>query len=319
LVSCLAELEVSAGNWTRAEELISDLAEINEGTVAFEVLSGVRGLLNVLRGQLETGLHNAEQGFTLASAMQLVDFVVLNARVIGLANLSIGDAAAAHAHLAPITSMAEDFGMLEPGVLRFLPDDIESLIRIGDLDQAGRLLDSFEANSQRLSRISGNAASYRCRGLLLAARGNLNDACDFAGRSAELFRQLGLPFELGRSQLVVGEILRRARRKRLAHDALTSAEAIFAGLGSPIWEQRAHEEQLRIGMRIRRDIEGGIELTNAERRVADLVVVGLTNREVAEKLFMAQRTVEAHLTKIFRKLGVRSRLQLAKVYTSHSA
>ena len=86
-----------------------------------------------------------------------------------------------------------------------------------------------------------------------------------------------------------------------------------------MWEERAREELGRLGLRSTRTAAGGTELTEAERRVADLVAAGLSNAEVAARLFMARRTVEAHLSRIYRKLGVRSRTQLLRAYPSPSS
>ena len=152
--------------------------------------------------------------------------------------------------------------------------------------------------------------------LLLAARGDLEAADAAVDGALERHRTLPMPFEQGRTLLVAGEIARRARRKRRAQEVIEAAIAIFGKLGAPVWEERAREELGRLGLRTTRTTRGGTELTEAEHRVAELVAAGLSNAEVAARLFMAQRTVEAHLSKIYRKLGVRSRTQLLGVYQS---
>jgi DNA-binding CsgD family transcriptional regulator len=102
-------------------------------------------------------------------------------------------------------------------------------------------------------------------------------------------------------------ILRRARQKRAARDAIGAALAEFEDLGAATWVERARDELGRIGGRTRE--EG---LTAAERRVAALVAAGRTNREVADQLFLGERTVAGHLTRVYAKLGVRSRTELAR-------
>ncbi len=314
LVCTLAELEIWSGNWPGADDILRDLALNSEGTVAFEILSGVRGLLRVLRGQIEDGRRDAEQGFAITSSMGLPEFMMINARTLAVADLSLGDAKAAHERLAPLTELALTIGMTEPGLLRFIPDDIEAMIRFGLMEEGGDLLEFFESHSTRLGRLSGLAASYRCRGLYLAAHGEVDRACEAAEKSVSLYQQLSMPFDVARSELTVGDFHRRARRKRLANEHMMSAETIFEGLGAPLWTQMAREARGRIGLRNATTSEGSTLLTEAERQVADLVVSGLTNSEVAGRLFMAQRTVESHLSKVYRKLGVNSRAHLTKVY-----
>ena len=99
---------------------------------------------------------------------------------------------------------------------------------------------------------------------------------------------------------------RRARQKAAAKESLEGALAIFEELPAPLWAQRAQEELGRIGLR--RAAPG--ELTTSERRVAELAAAGLTNREVAARLFMSPKTVEANVARAYRKLGIRSRAEL---------
>jgi DNA-binding CsgD family transcriptional regulator len=100
---------------------------------------------------------------------------------------------------------------------------------------------------------------------------------------------------------------RRTRQKRAAREAIEAARAGFEELGAAGWAERAGRELGTIGGRVR--IEG---LTPAERRVAELVARGRTNSEVAATLFLAERTVATHLTRVYAKLGVRSRTELAR-------
>jgi len=101
---------------------------------------------------------------------------------------------------------------------------------------------------------------------------------------------------------------RRAKRKRDARETLGQALATFEGLGAAIWAGKARDELARIGGRA----PSPSDLTPAEERVAALVAEGRTNREVAAVLFVSDNTVEFHLTHIYRKLGVRSRTELAR-------
>ncbi len=116
-----------------------------------------------------------------------------------------------------------------------------------------------------------------------------------------------LPFERARTLLVAGSLHRRLRRRREARAALDDALAEFTRLEAPVWAEKARAERRRIGGRV----GSPRELTDAERRIAEQVAAGLTNKEIAAALFLSVSTVEAALWKIYRKLDVRSRTQLA--------
>jgi DNA-binding CsgD family transcriptional regulator len=114
--------------------------------------------------------------------------------------------------------------------------------------------------------------------------------------------------ELGRTLLVAGAVRRRMRQKKGARDLLQRALTTFDGLGAPLWCERAQRELARIGGRA----PTSTGLTPTEAQIASHVAEGKTNREVAEALFVSVHTVEANLTRIYRKLDVRSRTELAR-------
>ena len=116
-----------------------------------------------------------------------------------------------------------------------------------------------------------------------------------------------MPFERARTLLVLGEVRRRAKQKRAARETLAAALASFEELGAEIWARRAQSELARIGgARPASD-----SLTPTERRVAELVAEGRPTKTVAAELFVSVKTVEGHLSRIYAKLGVRSRTELA--------
>jgi DNA-binding NarL/FixJ family response regulator len=117
-----------------------------------------------------------------------------------------------------------------------------------------------------------------------------------------------MPFERGRTLLALGTLQRRARRRKAARDTLGGALGLFEGLGAESWADNARGELARIGGRT----PSGGELTASERRIAELVALGRTNREVADELVISVHTVEAALTHVYRKLEVRSRTELAR-------
>jgi DNA-binding NarL/FixJ family response regulator len=116
------------------------------------------------------------------------------------------------------------------------------------------------------------------------------------------------PLERARTLLALGELQRRAKQLRAARETLREALASFESLGSPVWAERAREELGRVGGRTpSRD-----GLTPTERRVAELVAEGRSNKEVAAALVVSPKTIDGHLSNIYAKLGIHSRTQLAR-------
>jgi DNA-binding CsgD family transcriptional regulator len=314
LLRAQAENEGRAGNWPRAEHLIAEgyrLAEDSGSPAAMAYASASRGLLHAYQGRIAASQLDAARAVELASNLGMPLLAASAAQAFGIAALSSGDARGAQARLAPFLATIRVAGIAEPGLYRFLPDGIEALTRLGDLGEAETLLAPFEIRSAQLGRGWGMATAGRCRGLLLAARGNLAGAEEVIEAAVAMHQHLPMPFEEARTLLAAGEIHRRARHKQRAAGLLQAALVIFERLGAALWQRRVLGELMRGGGHSA-PTENRQVLTAAEQRVADLVAVGHTNPEIAAELFMGQRTVEAHLSKVFRKLGVRSRTELCR-------
>jgi len=306
VLTALAELEWHAGRWERAERHVSDLDELasygDQTAEAFAMMA--RGRLAAARGDVDHArrLLAEASGRSEARHMPLV-----SARwALASLELSLEQPARAYEILAGIGSVSPHITFhLER--LHALTDTVEALVGLGDLDRAEQGLMGLEALS-RENHLWAVPATLRCRALLLLARGNGKAAVDAAQEAADGFGATGFPLDQGRARLVAGEALRRLGERRRAADKLEAAKAIFTDLGAAIWAAHAGKELRRASPRPRRDGE----LTNAERRVAALVASGKTNREVASQLFTTITTVEAHLTRIYRKLDLRSRTELAR-------
>lgn len=149
------------------------------------------------------------------------------------------------------------------------------------------------------------AVGGRCRALLLAARGDVDAAHGVAAQAMLSHGRLPMPFARARTQLALGQIERRSRRHDAASVALREALATFEDLGTPIWAERAQSELDRATVGSRRTAV----LTPSELRVAELAATGMTNRAVAAALFISPKAAEAYLTRVYRKLGIRSRAE----------
>jgi DNA-binding CsgD family transcriptional regulator len=251
------------------------------------------------RSDANEALALAERGAMFATATSLWG--------LGLLGLSLDRPAEAHEQLGPLVARVEGAEIGEPGSMRFVTDDVEALVRLGELDAAATELAHFEQHAQRLGRRSALAAAYRCRGLIAAAVGAADEAQAECTRALAEFEQLPLPFERARTLVALGLAQRQARRRRAARTSLERGLRIFEELGATLWAERARVELGRISGRA--PSAGG--LTGSEQRVAELVAEGRTNKEVAATLHLAERTVEGTLSRVYAKLGVRSRTELA--------
>ena len=301
----LAQLECWSGNWSLSLRYAEESLELAEQVgQSFAGPPAMRALIDAHLGNIERARATVEARLEVVEGKPLA--VPLYLRVLGFLQLSLGDAAGAEQHLSRTVEMAESFGIHEPGVYRVHADLIEALIGTGKLDRAETVLGELETHA-RASRVPWSLATgARCRGLLLAAHGEL----DAAERSLETalreHEDLPMPFERARTLLVLGLLQRRRNERRRAHESLAGALAIFEELGAPLWAARTSRELRPLGGRP----TSREALTPAEQRVAELAASGLTNRQVAAALFISPKTVESNLARAYRKLEIRSRAEL---------
>ena len=225
----------------------------------------------------------------------------------GLVHLSVGRLEEASDVLASAGDAMAAAGVREPNVVLWSGDLAEALIRQGRNAEAEAPLDLLEAQAARAGRRSAYATAARCRGLMA-------DDEHFEAHFREALgwhAQRRLPFSLARTQLCFGERLRRARRRREARDPLHSALGTFERLNARAWAQRTQAELEATGEHVRPRTPDHIDdLTPQEMQVALIVASGASNRDAAARLFITPKTVEAHLTRVYRKLGVRSRVEM---------
>jgi ATP/maltotriose-dependent transcriptional regulator MalT len=229
--------------------------------------------------------------------------------------LSLGDAPEADRYLGPLAELLIAAGIREPGELRFLGAEVEALVLLGRLDDAERLAGWLETEAARVERSSVDSAALAARGVVLAGRGDLETAMTTLERALDAARQAPLPFERARVLLVLGRVQRRAARKRAARATLELAVEEFERLGARRWADNARDELGRIGGRA--PARG--TLSETERQVVALVTQGLSNKEVASALFVTPKAIEANLSRVFAKIGVRSRAELAALTASEVA
>jgi DNA-binding CsgD family transcriptional regulator len=228
---------------------------------------------------------------------------------LGFLEVSLGNYKAALDILEPLLSAVEQAPRAtEIFVAPFLPDAAEALIQLDRLDEAQRLIEVLEGNGRRLDRPWMLALGARCHAMLLAARRDVGAALDTAHRAMAQHDRLAMPFERARTQMLLGELQRRQRGRENAAAALREAAATFEDLNTPLWADRARISlnRIHLGPAVSKT------LTSAELRIADLAAAGTTNHDIASSLFISPKTVEVHLSRIYRKLGIRSRAELGR-------
>ncbi|MCW2512743.1 MAG: transcriptional regulator, luxR family [Mycobacterium sp.] len=227
---------------------------------------------------------------------------------LGFLEVSLGNHAEALNVLQPLLSRWRRAVDVDIATFYFIPDAVEAMIAMNTLDPAEELTTSLEHIGSRLNHPWMSADGALCRGLLLAARGDLVGAERAALRAMAEHGKIPAPFERARTQLVLGGLQRRLRRRQAARTTLQAAVATFQSLGAPIWAARAEAELERINLL--RGHES--ELTPAEQRVAELAATGMTNKDIAAALFISPKTVESNLGRVYRKLGIRTRFELGR-------
>ena len=242
---------------------------------------------------------------------------VYNPAALGLCALSCGDLAAAIDHLERAWTEAQAAGVGNPDVVPFAGDLAEALARVGAAERAGQVLAWLQDRADATGLVYPRAAAARARGILA---GDPAEAEAWFATAWSAHQEQPMPFEQARTLLCEGEALRRARRPTAARGPLQHALTIFSSLGARPWAARATTELNATGARARaHDTSDSAlnSLSTQELQVARAVGRGLNNVEAAAALFVSRKTVEAHLTRAYRKLGVRSRTELTRLLITH--
>jgi DNA-binding CsgD family transcriptional regulator len=311
ILANLAVAEYLAGRWQEAARVAEEGYEValQTGQRPQQAWAlSIQALVRASFGREVEARLDAREALTLAGQRGMGVARIHAVWALGLLELSLGRPDEAARLFAPERERLLAAGVGEPGTIRFVPDEIEALVALGETDEAESLLAWLEERGRALDRASALAAAARCRGQLALARRNTDAALACFEEALRQHGRVHIPFDRARTLLAQGIALRQARRRRDARATLEEAQGAFASLGAVLWEQLTVAELHQIGGRR----AAGDGLTPAEERVAALVAEGMTNKKVAAALFLTERTVEGHLTHVYRKLGVRSRAELAR-------
>lgn len=308
----LARVRFLTGDWEDALRTAREAAELIDRTgmvlldplVQWTVVS-----IHTLRGeweQVDTALRRADAGPQDYEIMR-VPSCLARAQIAE----ARADAAGVLRALRPLTEPWARGNIDDPGQWPWADLYAHALIAEGRYEDADSFLSKHERRAAELGRISAQARLGGARGHLLGARGDLDGARKAFETALEQLDGLPLRYDRARVTFTYGQILRRAGKRREAEAEFTTARDIFAALGAQTYVIRCDREHKAGGVRAHRSERAVDELTPQETTVAELVARGMSNREVAAELFVTTKTVQYHLTRIYSKLGIRSRSELA--------
>ena len=310
LLAAGALMDSREDRWTRATARASEAAELAEqtGHRNFREWALVTlAMVEAAQGHEQDCRSHATETPRMNQTSEIGSLAPDALAVLGLLELGLGNIPAAVEQLEQCARQVEACGVGNPNALRYEADLVEALHASGRAHDANVAARSLAQHAQRVNSPWGLAVAARCRALLA---GEEHYEQEF--RAALALHKFTSRFECARTQLCYGERLRRARRRSDARQQLTAALATFEQLDAAPWAERARGELRAAGARhhARLDPVFRDTLTPQELRVALIIAEGLTVREAAAQLFLSPKTIEAHLGRAYRKLGVRNRAQL---------
>jgi DNA-binding NarL/FixJ family response regulator len=304
-VDKLAFVELCAGNLAAASTLAHEAVDLASqiGRSSTEAVALFRlGWIEGLRGSVDAARVACEQSLRLAAGS---NGFLRGARLsLGYLESSLENYDAAWAYLDPSQPATGELPPERPVV--HVPEMVEVLAALGRTEEARAKLTPFATRAAELDRRLALARAAHCRGLILAADSDLGTAEDALEAAVAQGVANGWPIPLGRALLSLGSVQRRRRHKADARRSLGRAVALFDDAGAVIWRDRTRRELGRIGGR---SAPAGPGLSPTEHEIARLVALGCSNKQVAHDLHLSVKTVEWNLSKIYRKVGVRSRTE----------
>ncbi|RKE23551.1 AAA ATPase-like protein [Streptomyces sp. TLI_171] len=310
ILRSLAETELRAGRCTRALDHARRAQALTDRTaLSLAPACYTSALVEGTARSTDTALAHARRGADTARQEDNKVFLSRNLFALGHLLLATGRPKEALDALEEVRALEDEQQVRDPSVLRWHPDLAEALIALGHLDRAEDLLSATHRTAIELGRTSVLPALERARALLDAARGDYDTAARRLTEAAGLLHHL--PLERARTLLALSHTERRGRRRAAARSAAQAAAHLFTTHRADPWADTAAHTLHRLE---HSPAEGspGIRLTSAEQRCAQLAADGASNRDIAAALTVSVKTVEATLTRVYRKLGVHSRVQLAR-------
>ncbi len=303
-------VELWKGDIDAAQAVVIDATERAQqlgGALAPAIANTMQAAWEAHAGNEKSARGAIQEALAASRRAGATTLVVWPISILGFLEVSLRNYEAAVTALGPALAVLDTMpGATEIITAPFVADAAEALIEVGQLERAEMLIERLESNGVRLGRTWLLAVSARCRGMLHAARGDLESAAGSVEQALQTHERLPMPFERARTELLMGMLQRRRRRREAAITALRRSLEAFDSCGAQLWAGRARAELSRADI----SAGGSSALTASEQRVAELAAAGRTNRDIAATLFISTKTVEANLARTYRKLGIRSRSQL---------
>jgi DNA-binding CsgD family transcriptional regulator len=264
-----------------------------------------RAIATAWRGRLDDARAMAAEALEMARRDRNRLFELGGHHALGFVELSAGQLEAAARHYEHVADGMAAMGWRNPGLVVWHGNAVEAFVATGRPAAATALTEDLDALALWCGQTTSAALARRCRGLLLEYAGDLDAAAEVLDESLALSVGLDNPLEHARTLLIRGIVHRRRRQKARSREDLRQARDTFAHHGAAAWADRADRELERSSA-----VTAGAGLTGAERAVAERAASGASNREIVADLYLSEKTVEAVLTRVYRKLSVRSRTQL---------
>jgi DNA-binding CsgD family transcriptional regulator len=310
-LGCLSEVQVALGELQAALAHASEATQLardtrQEAALGFCLTCMAR--VEAIQGSAEQCRRHVAEAQELGMSSEARALSLYAGGPRGLLELGLGRIDDAIAVLEPVAAGALQAGLDEPNVIPWQPDLIEAYARAGRSDDARREHRVLQKRADATGGTCSRAVAARSAALVAGPDG----FDDLFAEALGLHQRQPLPFELARTELCWGERQRRAGLRRSARAHLGRALAMFEELGAVPWADRTQAELSAAGQRRPATSPGPLaELTPHERQVVSVVAGGASNEEASAELFLSVKTIEKHLTSAYRKLGVRSRSQLA--------
>jgi DNA-binding CsgD family transcriptional regulator len=311
LLSRMTEAALWSGDIDAARALVDELGErasMTQDSSDLAMACTAEANLAAWRGDHERArtAQQAVLGLLSDSAHPLAS--VATTAALGMAELTRDETEAAAALLGPVAEVMVMLGVGEPVVSLLFPDAVDAYVAVGQPDRARPLVDLMETWGHRSGSAWPTGVGARGRAVLALHGGDLDGAADALERAMSAFGTDSMRYDRARTHLVTAALHRRRRERGQARDSLLAAAELFDQVGASGWSAKARRDLSRLGLQP----TATNELTPSERRVAELAASGLTNASVAARLVVSAKTVEAHLSRIYRKLGIRSRAELGQ-------
>ncbi|MDT5178953.1 MAG: hypothetical protein QOJ95_3151 [Mycobacterium sp.] len=310
VTSHMAMADVWRGDFASAMDIAEEAVERAEHIDTQHVRGvalAIRAMVSANMGRVDDARSDASTAFQIATECGTAQLAVRAMTVLGFVDVSLANYEDAVTTMQPLI---DAFGTLPGSEIRTMdhvPDAIEAMINADQADESEPMIEKLETDGRRLDRAWLLATGARCRAMLCFARGDLDAAMAAVTAAMAEHDRLPMPMERARTMLLLGQLQRRQRTKQAAAETFAEALREFERMGASLWAERARDELSQTKV----PEPQKVVLTPTEQKIAELATSGMTNRDIAATLFISLKTVEANLTQIYRKLGIRSRAQLA--------